>query len=189
MDRSRALLLGLLRLDGVQWSFVAREARRRNTVQHLIDGYCSEQSRVACESMSRLAGMRANIASAGEEAEAIIAAAAADGIRLTTILDDDFPKNLRSIDQVPPFLFYRGSLSKRDDAALAIVGTREASPSGLNRARSLSAMLARSGVTVVSGLARGIDTAAHEACLEIGGRTIAVLGSGLRTTIYPKENF
>jgi DNA processing protein len=188
MDRQRILLLGLLRiLHGTQWSFVAREARRAGSVQHLIDGHCSETSKVSRESMAQIIAQRDGFSQACDEAMAIVDAAAADGIRLTTILDSDFPANLRTIDQVPPLLFYRGSLKACDDVALAIVGTRRASADGLRRARSLSTMLARARVTIVSGLARGIDTAAHEACLEAGGRTIGVLGSGHRH-MYPPEN-
>lgn len=188
MERSRILLLGLLRLlNGTQWSFVAREARRAGSVQHLVDGRCFETSKVARESMAILGAAGARLSEACEQATAIANVAASEGIWLTTVLDEDFPANLRVIDQVPPFLFYRGSLLPRDRDALSVVGARTASDEGLARARSLAEMLAKVGLTVVSGLARGIDTAAHEASLDAGGRTIGVLGSGFRH-IYPPEN-
>lgn len=187
VDKERALLLALPRIAGVHWSFVAREARRRGSVQHLLEGHCGENTHASRASMRCLAQQRHLIAQARDEAQTIVAAAARDGIQVTTILDDDYPPTLRGIRDVPPFLFYRGTLSDCGEMTLAVVGTRQASPYGLARARSLSALLAREGVTVVSGLARGIDTAAHEACLAAGGRTVAVLGSGLRR-IYPKEN-
>jgi len=103
------------------------------------------------------------------------------------VLDQDYPVNLRVVENLPPFLFYRGELRPDDAYSVAVVGTRSPTPEGLARARRMASLLASRGVTVLSGLARGIDTAAHEACLEAGGRTIAVLGSGIRR-IYPPEN-
>jgi DNA processing protein len=109
------------------------------------------------------------------------------GIKLTTVLDDDYPLNLRTISNLPPFLFYRGQLRADDAFSVAVVGTREPTSSGLAEARTMASLLADRGVTVLSGLARGIDTAAHEAALAAKGRTIAVLGSGL-FNVYPPEN-
>jgi DNA processing protein len=95
--------------------------------------------------------------------------------------------NLRTIYNLPPFLFYRGSLRPEDAFSVAVVGTRQASPEGVSRAERMARLLVEADVTVLSGLARGIDTVAHRACLEAGGRTIAVLGSGIRR-VYPAEN-
>lgn len=105
-----------------------------------------------------------------------------------TILDEAYPANLRVVFNPPPFLFLRGALSPEDARGVAVVGTRHPSDEGLRRARRLGAELGRAGITVVSGLARGIDTAAHIGALETGGRTIAVLGHGHLQPIYPKEN-
>lgn len=113
---------------------------------------------------------------------------AAKDVRLVTVLDDEYPTNLREIYNRPPFLFVRGELTPADDRAVAVVGTRKASPDGVNQAKKLAAELADRSVTVLSGLALGIDTAAHEATLETGGRTVAVLGHGLMNPIYPKAN-
>ena len=109
------------------------------------------------------------------------------GIRVVTVLDDDYPINLRQVYNRPPFLFVRGDLSEQDNRAVAIVGTRHPSEAGLHQARRLSEGLARSGVTVLSGLARGIDAAAHRAALDAGGRTVAVMGTGI-DRIYPAEH-
>ncbi len=94
---------------------------------------------------------------------------------------------LRQIDQPPPVLYTIGELTPQDEWAVAIVGTRKATHYGQQAAEETAAFLAQNGVTVVSGLARGIDSIAHRAALDAGGRTIAVLGSGV-DRIYPAEN-
>lgn len=114
----------------------------------------------------------------------LICAVQKEGHRLVTVLDRDYPANLRTIYNRPPFLFVSGEISEADKYSIAVVGTRSASDRGIELARSLSSELARQGVTVVSGMAYGIDEAAHTASLEAGGRTIAVMGTGIRHT-YP----
>ncbi|HXF61301.1 MAG TPA: DNA-processing protein DprA [Caldilineaceae bacterium] len=109
------------------------------------------------------------------------------GIHVITLQDDDYPANLRQIDAPPPLLYVRGSLQPSDLWAIGIVGTRRASVYGREVAHTLSHDLAAQGITVVSGLAMGIDTVAHRAALEAGGRTLAVLGSSV-DQIYPPEN-
>jgi DNA processing protein len=101
-----------------------------------------------------------------------------------TVLDDDYPVNLRSIHNRPPFLFVRGSLRTEDERSIAVVGTRRPSTAGLENARKVTAGLVAAGYTIVSGLAEGIDARAHTTALELGGRTAAVVGTGLRRT-YP----
>jgi DNA processing protein len=108
-------------------------------------------------------------------------------LAVVTVLDDGYPANLAQVYNRPPFLFLRGRLEPHDERSVAIVGTRQPSDDGRRTARDLAAALAEAGVTVVSGLARGLDTDAHTAALAAGGRTIAVLGSGIRR-IYPPEN-
>lgn len=109
------------------------------------------------------------------------------GVQVLTWDDPDYPSNLRQVYNPPPVLYVRGRIEKRDEWAVAIVGTRRASVYGKEATQMLSAGLARAGVTVVSGLARGIDAVAHRTCLEAGGRTIAVLGCGL-DVIYPPQH-
>ncbi len=109
------------------------------------------------------------------------------GVQLVTVLDDVYPVNLRQIYNRPPFLFVRGTLDERDHRAVAVVGTRRASADGLAQARHLSEQLARHDVTVLSGLALGIDGEAHQAALDAAGRTVAVMGTGI-DRIYPKEH-
>ena len=109
------------------------------------------------------------------------------GVQVLTLLDDDYPVNLRQIDVPPPLLYVRGQLQPTDSWAIGVVGTRRASVYGREVALTLSRDLASNGITVVSGLAMGVDTVAHKAALDSGGRTIAVLGSGV-DQIYPPEN-
>ncbi|MGH2522161.1 MAG: DNA-processing protein DprA [Anaerolineales bacterium] len=109
------------------------------------------------------------------------------GVHVLTWDAPDYPRNLLNIPQSPPVLYVKGSLIPADEWAVALVGTRRASSYGRETARDLASSLAASGVTVVSGLARGIDAVAHKAALDAGGRTIAVLGSGL-DRLYPSEH-
>lgn len=108
-------------------------------------------------------------------------------IRLVLFADHEFPPALQRIQDPPPLLYVRGRLVPRDELAVAMVGTRHATSYGKRQAEHLAASLARAGFTIVSGLARGIDASAHRAALEAGGRTIAVLGSGL-IDVYPPEH-
>jgi DNA processing protein len=121
------------------------------------------------------------------ETEVRIRKAVELGCRVVTFLDADFPANLRSVDRAPPVLFMRGTVLEQDRLALAIIGTRRATPYGMMVAQRFARGLGEQGVTVVSGLARGIDTAAHIGAMAGGGRTIAVLGCGV-DVFYPPEN-
>jgi DNA processing protein len=109
------------------------------------------------------------------------------GARLVLLGDPDYPAALRPIDLPPPFLLVRGEFRREDALAVAIVGSRRASAYGVQMAERLGGDLADRGVTVVSGLARGVDTAAHRGAISAGGRTVAVLGSGV-DVVYPPEN-
>ncbi len=108
-------------------------------------------------------------------------------IRFVTRTSEDYPPSLENIPDPPGVLFVMGEGPIDDEKTFAVVGTRRASYDGKKAAKEFSFQLAQKGVTVVSGLARGIDTEAHLAALDAGGRTIAVLGNGLNT-VYPPEN-
>jgi DNA processing protein len=99
----------------------------------------------------------------------------------------EYPALLRSLPAAPATLQVRGRLVASDALAVAVVGSRRATPYGLGVAETMAADLAARGVTIVSGLARGVDSAAHRGALRVGGRTIAVLGSGV-DVVYPPEN-
>ncbi len=108
-------------------------------------------------------------------------------LRIITQDDAEYPENLRNIPDPPPVLYLKGRLTAEDNLALAIVGSRRASLYGLSSAEHFAGELAGLGFSIVSGMARGIDTAAHRGALKAGGRTIAVIGSGFNH-IYPREN-
>jgi DNA processing protein len=110
-----------------------------------------------------------------------------NGVQVITSNDKDYPRRLKEIYDFPPVLYGRGALKPEDEWCLAVVGTRRATVYGKQITEEITADLARSKITIVSGLARGIDTIAHRAALEAGGRTIAVFASGL-DIIYPAEN-
>jgi DNA processing protein len=109
------------------------------------------------------------------------------GIQVFTWDDTGYPSRLKEIDQPPPVLFLLGELLAEDEWAVAVVGTRRVTAYGRQVAEEIAGTLARQGVTVVSGLARGVDAIAHSTALQCGGRTLAVLGNGV-DRIYPPEN-
>ncbi len=112
-----------------------------------------------------------------------------EGIDLITILDKNYPKLLKEIYSPPALLYIRGKLELNDEFSLAIVGTRKLSSYGQQITPLITSDLAGAGLTIISGLAKGIDTLAHQAALKANGRTIAVLGSGLdKKSIYPSIN-
>lgn len=162
-------LLNLLKLYGG-----AAELLRRPAPELAVEGG------VPLETAERL---RAQTAEADPEAELLAAEKA--GVAVYTALDEGYPELLKQIYDPPLVLYARGGL--RPLPAAAIVGTRKATAYGLRTAARLARELAQAGAAVVSGLARGIDTAAHRAALEAGGVTWAALGTGLNM-VYPEEN-
>ena len=131
------------------------------------------------------------LAAALQQVEAVVAREEAlmaqHGVRAVIWTEPEYPAPLLSISNPPPLLFLKGKWDRRDQRAVAVVGTRQATAAGRRWAEQLARGLALAGYTVVSGLARGIDGAAHQAALESGGRTIAVLAGGLGR-IYPPEH-
>lgn len=109
------------------------------------------------------------------------------GVKVLTWDDEGYPRHLKEIDQPPPVLYVRGSLLPEDEWAVAIVGTRRVTSYGRQVAEEVATTLAHNGVTIVSGLARGVDSIAHQAAVNVGGRTLAVMGNGV-DLVYPPEN-
>lgn len=108
-------------------------------------------------------------------------------IKVVTIFEDSYPKRLRNIYDPPVVIYYKGDLSKADDLAIGVVGSRKMTSYGRAVTEKFTSELAQLGLTIVSGLARGVDTIAHQSTLQSGGRTLAVLGGGINK-IFPLEN-
>lgn len=136
---------------------------------------------------------QSNLFTSAQPAELLDAAAhdvdtwEGQGMALYSVIDPGYPNNLRAVHDRPPLLFVAGQLEPGDSRSIAVIGSRQATQDGLERARTLAGSFTRAGYTVVSGLAAGVDTAAHTATLNLGGRTVAVIGTGLARA-YPPAN-
>lgn len=185
----RLLQLCAIRIDGesVDWSVLARQAQDPNGLDGLWQGIVPEKSAAAKRSTVLLRKALRDPAPLARRVDDELEAAQAVGADLVTVMDEGYPANLRLVPNLPPFLFYLGEIREDDARSVAVVGTRRPSEKGLERAARMSRLLAEQGVTVISGMARGIDTAAHRAALAAGARTIAVFGTGI-TRCYPAEN-
>lgn len=176
--RQRAALVALLRLPKTSWPQTAASAIERGDAYELLLERLGEDG--------ALFTLDSSSAELMEAAAADIERWEAAGIEVHGCLGESYPAQLRDIHQVPPIVFTRGTLAE-DTRAVAVVGTRAASPEGIRVAHVIARELAQADVTVVSGLAKGIDSAAHNAALEAGGRTVAVIGTGINK-VYPSEN-
>jgi DNA processing protein len=189
---TRALLLlarACLATTGVALWQVSAAVQRVGSARAVLAGDFEPTTHWELEVRSAVRGFERELGDAEKQLDEELLEWEDEGLRVTTVLDGDYPLNLRWVWDRPPFLFYRGELRQLDDAyALAVVGTRQPSDAGRRRARRMARLLAERGVTVLSGLAAGIDTEAHEATMEAGGRTVAVLGHGFGRPVYPKEN-
>jgi DNA processing protein len=173
----QAALVAWLRRPGVVWPAVTEQLEECGSVQKAAAAQAPAQ------------GSLFETASADglDEAARDLERWEQAGIRMVCVLDAEYPSNLRMIYQHPPVLFMRGTADDRDATSVAVVGTRKPTPRGTDQARQLATGLAANGIPVISGLAAGIDTAAHAASLAAGGRTVAVIGTGIDRT-YPPQN-
>lgn len=172
----------------IAWLRLARsEGIGPVTFARLIETYGkAERALAAIPGLARKGGRRTPLRICPlEDAEREVAAAAAIGARLLTWGDPDFPALLRAVDPAPPLIYVLGDPRLLARPAIAVVGARNASAGGRKLAEDIAAGLGQAGVTVVSGLARGIDTAAHHGALATG--TAAVLAGGV-DNVYPPEN-
>lgn len=175
-------LLTLALLPGVQPRTV-REARRRGPLAALLSRPEAHQDLISAAALERLRSGRAR-----RHAEQESDRARSLGVVIVGLDEPGYPDLLRETFDPPAVLYVKGHLRPAEGkSCVALVGSRAATPAGAALARSMAADLAREGATVVSGLARGIDSAAHRGALDASGRTLAVLGSGLDKP-YPPEN-
>src|SRR3989344_4906465 len=158
---------------------------RFKTLKHFWDADSAEIKKLKLDAKTKesILEFRANV-----DPKIYLEAVYKKGIKVLSLVDRDYPANLRQISDAPPVLYFRGTLLPADDLAVAVVGARHATVYGRQVTEKLVSGLVSSGLAIVSGLARGIDSIAHRAALSAGGRTIAVLGSGV-DTIYPPENW
>jgi DNA processing protein len=170
-------LIAWLRRPGVVWSAVTEQLEECGSVQAAAAAEAPAQGSLF--EMTQADGL--------DEAARDLERWERAGIRMVCVLDAKYPSNLRMIHQHPPVLFMRGTADERDATSVAVVGTRQPTPRGIDQACQLATGLAASGIPVISGLAAGIDTAAHTAALEAAGRTVAVIGTGI-DRVYPPQN-
>jgi len=185
MDESIRYWLALLSVEGIGSALAGRLVKRFVSPRQVFSA-----DRDALASVGAISDRVAAAISGFSQWEAVdgeLERADRLGVDIVSREDSRYPKNLLNIHTPPPLLYVKGDLAGEDGLALAIVGSRSASRYGIEAAGKFSKRLAKGGVTIVSGMARGVDTAAHLGALEVEGRTIAVLGCGL-DVVYPPEN-
>jgi DNA processing protein len=189
MSQERTYLLAWSQVSGVGPILIDRLYQHFGTLQTAwnadpqlllaIDG-------LGAQSLSKIVAARAKI-----DPEKLLVTHSIDNPHWWTRIDPDYPRLLSEIPSAPSILYYRGQVDIAENQGhtptVAIVGTRDLSDYGRRWARKISACLAKKGFTIVSGMAQGIDTEAHSACLEAGGRTIAAVGTGV-DIVYPPRN-
>jgi len=177
--RERAAVLALMARRKVEWNRLASAIEEAESALLLL-----EQMEASRD--SRLFEVETSQVTLDQLEERVISYEQ-DNIHLITVLDASYPMNLRMVHDRPPALFVRGELHPADERSVAVVGSRKASTEGLEKAAEIARDLVARDYVVFSGLAAGIDTASHEATLAAGGRTVAVIGTGLRHH-FPKQN-
>lgn len=176
--RERAAVLALMARRALPWNRLAGAIEERGGALALLDELDHPGDRLFTVEDRQVTL---------DELEDQVLAYEDEGIHLATVLDAYYPANLRMVYDAPPALFVRGALRESDERSVAVVGTRKATSDGLSQATEIAEELVATHYVVVSGLAAGIDTAAHQAALDAGGRTVAVIGTGLRHS-FPKES-
>lgn len=194
-DRELAALVSLLQAKGVRWSEVSEQVENAGSAIEVLRHHL-EPVELSLFDAGDPDGGAPDLGPAGSDGRIEAALEAplnqirdwrGEGINLTSVLDQSYPLNLRSVYNRPPILFTRGELIAQDERSVAVVGTRGASPDAITEAKEAARVLVSADYTVVSGLAAGIDRAAHTGAIEAGGRTVAVIGTGLNHS-YPKQN-
>lgn len=182
-DRDTAALIALLRQDDHPWGHIAEAVEDAGSAVRVLEGGVDAARQGDGLQLFEAPSREVDLAPIVEE----IKAWRTEGFSVLSILDEDYPRNLRMIHNRPPIIFVRGGLTEDDSNSVAVVGARKASPEGLAAAKAMAEGIAEGGYTVVSGLAAGVDSAAHTTALHRGARTVAVIGTGIRR-FYPPAN-
>ena len=173
----RTAMLALLLRQGARWSSITDEAMERGSAVAVLQNQLGHDTL-----FPDLVGQKPEVVQARE----LINSCVGKGVQVLSFLDPNYPDQLRDIHEMPPVVFTRGQIQP-DPRAIAVVGSRKASANGLRMAYNIASRLGSMNVTVVSGLAEGVDSAAHRAALDCGGRTVAVLGTGINRC-YPRQH-
>ena len=184
IDKNTVAILGLTFVNGVGPKIFEKLMGRFDSPEEILNASVDE----LCEIPRLTSKIAESIHAIDLEAvEVELMALEEFGVTGITRYDKSYPQNLKTISDAPPVLFQTGDFRDEDSRAVAVVGTRQPSQRGRKIATELAYGLAKLGFTIASGLALGIDTAAHQGALQAGGRTIAVLGSGIKI-IHPSQN-
>jgi DNA processing protein len=179
-------MVALLRLGRRPWVEYANLVEERGSASAVLEDELTNQREPESQA-SLLPPEVPTTAELTEAAHGDLRRWTAQGMQLVTVLDPAYPPNLRAVHDRPPIVFIHGRLTPEDAKGVAVVGARKASCTGVRRAEAIAHHLIDTGYTVISGLAAGIDTAAHTAALASDGRTVAVIGTGL-ARCYPPQN-
>ncbi|MGH3146638.1 MAG: DNA-processing protein DprA, partial [Rubrobacter sp.] len=181
-DRTAYLFLSLLQAR-VGASVISRLGDR-DALTRVLEAPAGELSEWTT-SLSEKAARAFEELKQGFDPQVVLNSLASVGVEVLTLADESYPARLREVPDPPPALFVKGEVS--DATSVALVGSRRASATGIESSRALGRALGERGVCVVSGLAVGIDAAAHEGAVDAGAETVGVLGCGI-DVVYPREN-
>lgn len=173
----RVALLALLRRKALPWPELARRVSAARSAIAVAEQTGSSSASLFDDQWSQDL----------EAADGALRTWTASGLNFVSVLDEDYPARLTDVKQMPPFFFSAGTFDDRDARGVAVIGSRRASDAALAATGRIVTGLSEAGVVVVSGLAAGIDTAAHTATLRHGARTVAVIGTGINKS-YPTAN-
>ena len=180
----------LLSVDGIGPGKIRNLLAKFKNVNKILSSSGSELTKtdgISKELSSRIQKANSHRKDIEEQLEKDLSNLEKIGGRIVTVWDDEFPPLLKKIFYPPLILYFKGSFEDKDNYSIAVVGTRQPTSYGKIQAEKICEDLVLQGITIVSGMARGIDSIAHKTALKNGGRTVAVMGSGL-DVIYPPEN-
>lgn len=182
------IVLALMQLKGISRKTILKSFRLSSDMECTIDVIAEAVDRAGMENGRVKKFSDLEIQEAIEKADQIIEDCQKNDIAITTYLDKEYPKKLMTISDAPTILYYKGDIQCLNELnSVAIIGTRQPTDYGMRIAKNLGASFGKRSYVVVSGLALGCDTGGHEGCLEVNGKTVAVMAGGL-DKVYPAKN-